>query len=71
MVNAQDIIKATDELFRKARTTDNHGSAWLFDKLMRYFSKETSAISVNIPVIYNTGITGEVEIDRYGNIRYM
>lgn len=67
-VNTQDIIKATDTLYRVARTADKHGSAWLFDKLMRYFTAEPAAMSVNIPIIYNTGKTGVAEIDRRGTL---
>ena len=46
-----------------------HGSVWLFDKLMRYFTSESSCESITIPVVYNTpllGCKGEATIRRDG-----
>lgn len=44
-----------------------HGSTWLFDKLVRYFSSEPAAISVNIPVTINLVGPGMATIGRDGS----
>lgn len=49
-----------------------HGSSYLFDKLMRYFEKEHSAVSVTIPVILNSPLCGakaEATISRTGDAK--
>lgn len=63
-----DIMTATDHLFTFAHTADGHGSAYLFNNLVRYFDKEPAAVSITFPIIYNTGARAEATIDRHGNI---
>lgn len=60
-INVQRLIEACDYVARYSiKICDGyHGSSYLFDKIMRFFEKEHSAISVTIPVILNTPLCGE------------
>lgn len=60
-INVQRLIEACDYTARHSiKICDGyHGSSYLFDKIMRFFEKEHSAISVTIPVILNTPLCGE------------
>ena len=71
-INIQELIKACDTVYH--RTTKicgtHHGSSWLFDKLMRYFESEPSAVSVDIPIFLNAPIMrdGVATIGRDGSL---
>lgn len=67
--NIQNLITSCDYLGHNCiRIADTqHGSAWLFDKLMRYFTSEQSAVAVTIPIVTNRGC-GEATISRSGQL---
>lgn len=73
MINTTELIK-TCELIdsRCVKIADTqHGSVWLFDKVMRYFEAEPSATAITIPVVYNTpllGVKGYATIGRAGEL---
>ena len=70
-INVQELIKACDTIaMRCTRIADtNHGSAWLFDKLMRWF-ESSNCESITIPVFINAPVMseGEAEIGRDGSL---
>lgn len=72
-INTIKLIDACDYVQRHCiKIADTyHGSAWLFDKLMRLFETETSCTSVTIPVILNAPIlsNGEATIGRDGSVQ--
>lgn len=47
-----------------------HGSAWLYDKLMRFFESAPAAESITIPVYINAPVMseGEAEFSRDGSM---
>lgn len=45
-----------------------HGSAWLFDKVMRFFDAEPAATAVTIPVTLNCIGPGTATIGRDGSL---
>ena len=70
-INITELITACERIDQRCiRIADTqHGSVWLFDKLMRYFTSETACESITIPVIFNTpmlGCKGEATIHRNG-----
>lgn len=71
-INVSGLIETCDKVSRRCiKISDTyHGSAWLFDKLMRYFESETSVVSVVIPVFINAPIMaeGEAIIGRDGSL---
>lgn len=73
-INVSKLIEACDYVWRHSiKICDGyHGSSYLFDKLMRYFEKEHSAVSVTIPVILNAPLCGakaEATISRTGDAK--
>lgn len=70
-VNIVELIKTCDTVAgRCTRIADtNHGSAWLFDKLMRWF-ESSNCESITISVFINAPVMseGEAEIGRDGSL---
>ena len=71
--NTQNLIQACDTISHRCTMIagTHHGSAWLFDKLMRYFDSDKAATSVTIPVFLNAPILkeGEATIGRDGSLQ--
>lgn len=72
-INTAELITACERINQRCiRIADTqHGSVWLFDKLMRYFTSETACESITIPVIFNTpmlGCEGTATIGRDGSL---
>jgi hypothetical protein len=69
-INTQALITACETISQRCTkiADTHHGSAWLFDKLMRYFSAEPSSVSVTVPVFINEPVMadGEATISRDG-----
>ena len=70
MLYNESLMNACDKLVRRCtKIADTfHGSAWLYDKLMRYFEKEPSSVSITIPVTINLIGNGEATIGRNGSL---
>lgn len=73
MLNTTELIKTCELINQRCvKVADTqHGSAWLFDKLVRFFEANTSATAITIPVIYNTpllGVKGYATIGRAGEL---
>lgn len=70
-VNTAELIKACDTVAKRCTRIagTNHGSAWLFDKLMRWF-ESSNCKAVTIPVFINEPVMseGEAEIGRDGSL---
>ena len=71
-INVSELIKACDKVAQRCIKIANtqHGSAWLFDKLMRYFESEIGAESVTIPIFINAPVMqyGVATIHRDGRL---
>lgn len=71
-INISKLVDACDKV--EARCTriagTYHGSAWLFDKLMRFFESNIAAESVTFDVYLNIPIMseGEAVISRNGEL---
>lgn len=69
-INVDELIKTCDKLSHRCTSICNthHGSAWLFDKLMRYFESEPCADAVTLPIFINAPIMecGVATIHRNG-----
>lgn len=71
-INIPKLIESCDTIAK--RTTSiaetRHGSAWLFDKLMRLFEGSPATVSVTIPVFINAPVMhkGEATIGRDGSL---
>lgn len=70
MIYNPELQKACDLVSRRCTEICDtfHGSAWLYDKLMRYFNSEPSAQSITIPVCINLVGDGTAEIGRDGSL---
>ena len=70
MTYNENLVTACDTLARRCVTMCGgyHGSAWLYDKLMRYFSAEHAASEITIPVYINLVGPGTAEIGRDGSL---
>jgi len=73
MINTQEIINACDKVEQRCVmiADTHHGSSWLFDKVMRFFTAEIASESITFPVVFNTpllGIKGEATIHRDGTL---
>ena len=71
MINTTELIKTCEKIANRCIeiADTQHGSVWLFDKVMRYFDAEPSAEAITISVTYNTpllGCKGEATIHRDG-----
>lgn len=71
-INTDRLIIATECVARHALYIDGgrHGSSWLFDKLMRFFSKEPAARTASVDIILNVpclGVKAEAQISRTGD----
>ena len=64
------IIEAADKIARRCVTICNtyHGSAWLTDKVIRFFESERCANAITFPVYINAPVmqNGEATIYRDG-----
>lgn len=71
-IDIQNLITACDLVARRCTEIagTHHGSAWLFDRLMRYFEREQSARAVTIPVFINAPAMrkGKATIGRDGSL---
>ena len=69
-INVLELVNTCDKI--NCRCTQiagtHHGSAWLFDKMMRFFESNPSAVSVTIPVYINTIGPGSATIGRDGSL---
>lgn len=73
-LNVSAIITACDKVARRTTMIGGgfHGSAWLFDKVMRAFdNSHLPAQSITYAVTFNAPVMREgfAEIDREGNLR--
>lgn len=75
MTNDIDILKVIEGCEFIARHTSTiegkyHGSAWLFDQVMRAFDCKLPAQSITFAVFHNypVGKYGTAEIDRQGHV---
>lgn len=70
MMYNENLLKACDTVDRRCCTICDgiHGSSWLYDKLMRFFESEPSAVSVTIPVYINFVGKGTATIGKDGNV---
>ena len=69
-INIEALCKSCDVLYRRCSELpigERHGSAWLFDKVMRVFD-DPAAVSVTIPVYINCVGAGEATISRDGSL---
>lgn len=70
-INTQALITTCDTIAQRCKRIAGtyHGSSWLFDKLMRYFTAEPSCESVTIPVFIKAPVmkNGEVTISKDGS----
>lgn len=70
-INTSELINACDKVAHHCTTIcgTHHGSAWLFDKLMREFTKCDALEAITIPVFINAPVMaqGEAEIGRDGH----
>ena len=69
-INSSALAESCDLIAKRCITIANtrHGSAWLFDKLMRYFESEPAVVDVTIPVYINLIGAGEATINRDGHV---
>ena len=69
-INVDKLITTCDTIARRCtRIADTgHGSAWLFDKLMRAFEASPACVSITIPVYVNLVGEGNAEIGRDGSL---
>ena len=69
-INIQSLISACDTVCRRCTMIGGtrHGSAWLFDKLMRTFESHSAIEGVTIDVFINAPVMkrGTVTINRDG-----
>ena len=69
-INTEALIKSCDSLYRRCSELpigERHGSAWLFDKVMRVFD-DPAAVSVTLPVYINCVGKGEATLSRDGSL---
>ena len=68
----EKLLQACDKVARRCATIcgEYHGSPWLYDKLMRFYSDpgNAAAVSVTIPVMLNVVGPGTAEISRDGGL---
>ena len=71
-INTQELLKACETLRRRCITIADtqHGSAWLFDKMMRLFEGSDATVAVTIPVFIGEPIMddGFATIGRDGSL---
>ena len=65
-------MNACDSVTRKCITIADtmHGSAWLFDKMIRFFEANEACVSITIPVFIGLPVMspGEATISRDGSL---
>lgn len=71
-INITAISDACDKLAHRITKVEglHHGSAWMFDQVMRAFSFNPAITSVNFTVFFNAPLMceGMATIDRQGNL---
>lgn len=72
-MNTSKLIESCDFLSHKCiRIAETyHGSAWLFDKLMRFFDSNKACVSIALPVTLNipNGMEAVATICRDGSLQ--
>ena len=72
-INTSALIETCDTLARRCiKLADTyHGSAWLFDKLMRAFENSPATVAITIPVYIGSPVMkpGEATICRDGSLQ--
>ncbi len=70
--NILKIFEATDKVAQRCTRIagTQHGSAWLADKLIRFFEKEKASEAITFEVFFNVPVmkAGEVTIHRDGSM---
>lgn len=70
-INVDELIKSCDTIAHRCITigNGNHGSSWLFDKVMRAFDSHPAIVGVTYEVFINSPVMlpGWVTINRDGS----